>query len=174
MSASAQNDHRAAIAMDEAHKIIINTDGISDAEKLTPKFQKAYAEMLAQLTAPGFAHVLACHEAAHLFYLTMMGMKTYDPFPAKIEFDPATNDYGGTLASVTPGEIPPCAPGKFTDWFTLAAKAGAAGGVISRKLKSSPPPSKGTRSCGIEEIKRVRIPDRHAFVRSLTTGLNES
>jgi hypothetical protein len=112
--------------MDEAHKIIINTDGISDAEKLTPKFQKAYAEMLAQLTAPGFAHVLACHEAAHLFYLTMMGMKTYDPFPAKIEYDAATNDYGGTLASVTPGDIPKWTPGKFADWFTLAAKAHAA------------------------------------------------
>jgi hypothetical protein len=128
--------------MDEARKIVIDIDGISDAEKLTPKFQRAYAEMLAQLTVPGFAHVLACHEAAHLFYFTMLGMQTYEPCPAKIEYDPNTNDYGGTLAAVKLGEFPQWTPGKFSEWFTLVAKGHASGGVIARKLMPS------LRDCG--------------------------
>jgi hypothetical protein len=97
--------------------------------------------MLAQLTAPGFAHVLCCHEAAHLFYFTMAGTKNFKPFPAKLVYDPAIDDYGGTLASVQVLDLPKPVQGKEWEWFETLAKAHAAGGVIARKLMPSLPNS---------------------------------
>lgn len=115
--------------------IVINTDGISDEQKKTEKFNRAYREMLAQLTQPGFAHVLCCHEAGHLFYLTMAGMKEYDPLPARLEYDPKIDDYGGTLASVAPRDVPH--EGNLGEWIWTMARAYAAGGVLSKKLMPS-------------------------------------
>jgi hypothetical protein len=66
----------------------INTDGISDEEKATPKFQSFYQGMMAQLSKPGFIPVLCAHEAAHLIYFAAMGMTEYDPHPACIRYDP--------------------------------------------------------------------------------------
>ncbi len=115
----------------------INTDGISEQEKATPKFQSFYQGMLAQLTRPGFIRILCVHEAAHLVYFTMAGLKEYDPHPATIRFDPTINDYVGDLAGVKLNDLPPWQEGKFWEWFTLVAKGHAAGGVVARKLDPS-------------------------------------
>jgi hypothetical protein len=113
----------------------INTDDISDEQKGTEKFKRAYQEMYAMLTAPGFAHVLACHEAAHLFYFTKAGTKNYDPFPARLYYDPAIDDYGGTLASVQPLDLqPPKTAEQVNEWVWTMLMAHAAGGVVARKL----------------------------------------
>jgi hypothetical protein len=117
---------------------IINTDGISDEQKRTEKFKLAYREMYAQLTAPGFAHALACHEAAHLWYFTKAGVKSYDSFPAQLIYDPATDDYGGTLASVQLLEAePPKTEEEANECISNVLKGHAAGGVIARKVMPS-------------------------------------
>jgi hypothetical protein len=115
--------------------ITINTDGISDEQKKTEKFKRAYQEMYAHLSAPGFAHVLCCHEAAHLFYFTMAGMQNYDSFPAKLYYDAKIDDYDGTLASIQPCDLtPPKTEEEAEKWLWTVLKAHAAGGVIARKL----------------------------------------
>jgi hypothetical protein len=116
----------------------INTDGISDEQKATEKFKRAYREMYAQLTSPGFAHVLSCHEAAHLWYFTKAGLKQYEPLPAKLYYDPATDDYGGTLASVQLLEMEPLkTEEEAKEFLSNVLKGHAAGGVIARKLMPS-------------------------------------
>lgn len=60
----------------------------------------------------------------------------YDGFPAKIVYDPAIDDYGGTLASVKIRDMPPVS-GDTWNWLRTVAKAHAAGGVISRLLLPS-------------------------------------
>jgi len=120
--------------------ITIKTDGISDEQKQSPKYKKAYQEMYAYLSAPGIAHVISCHEAAHLFYFTMGGMKSYDSFPAKLYYDPSIDDYGGTLASVQPCDLKrPTTEEEANKWIWTMLKAHAAGGVIARKLMPSLP-----------------------------------
>jgi len=82
--------------------------------------------------------VISCHEAAHLFYFTMAGMKNYSPFPAKLYYDPSINDYSGTLASVQPCDLaPPTTEEEANKWLWTMLKAHAAGGVIARKLMPS-------------------------------------
>jgi hypothetical protein len=115
-------------------KIIINIDGISDGERATAKFQSAYADMMTQLSAPGFAHVLCAHEAAHALYFTIAGTKQFEPQTARIRFDPTINDYAGHLAAVQILDLPNWMPGKFAEWFSMVARAHAAGGVVARKL----------------------------------------
>jgi hypothetical protein len=117
--------------------ITINTDGISNEQKATTKFQTAYQDMLAQLSAPGFAHVLCAHEAAHVVYFTKAGMQNYDTLPARLKYDPQIDDYTGSLASIQPLDLAPCTEGKFWEWFFRLARAHAAGGVVARKLRSS-------------------------------------
>ena len=84
----------------KAAAITINTDGISDQQKATEKFQSAYRDMMGQLTAPGFIPVLCAHEAAHAIYFTLAGMKEFDPRPAELKYDPAIDDYTGSLATI--------------------------------------------------------------------------
>jgi hypothetical protein len=115
----------------------INTDGISDQEKAAAKFQIVYQGMMAQLSRPGFIPILCAHEAAHLVYFTMAGLKEYDPHPASIRYDPTIDDYVGDLAGVKLLDLPPWVEGKFWEWFGLVAKAHAAGGVVARKLDPS-------------------------------------
>jgi hypothetical protein len=117
--------------------ITINTDGISEEQKQTAKFKRAYQEMYDHLAA--FGHVIACHEAAHLYYFTMAGMKNYDPYPAKLCYEPTVDDYGGTLASVHPRDLEAPTAGKEAEWLWTIVKAHAAGGVIARKLMPSLP-----------------------------------
>ena len=112
----------------------INTDGISDEEKATPKFQSFYQGMMAKLSQPEFIPALCAHEAAHLFFLAAMGMTEYDPHPASIRYDPAIDDYVGDMAGVKPIEPSPWQKDKFQEWFTLLGCALAAGGVVARKL----------------------------------------
>src|SRR5713101_4328992 len=83
----------------ETNGITINTDGISEEQRATQKFKSAYNEMLAQLTAPGFAPVLCAHELAHLIYFGQLGETKYEPQPAKLRYDPAIVDYVGSLAA---------------------------------------------------------------------------
>jgi hypothetical protein len=115
----------------------INTDGISDEEKATPKFQSFYQGMMAQLSKPGFIPVLCAHEAAHLIYFAAMGMTEYDPHPACIRYDPAIDDYTGDMAGVKLIEPSAWQEGKFWEWFSLFGRALAAGGVVARKLDPS-------------------------------------
>ena len=118
--------------------IIINTDGISDEQKQTAKFRRAYQEMYAHLEA--FGHVISCHEAAHLVYLRAAGVENYNPFPAKLYYDRAKDDYEGTLASVHPLDSkPPIKEEEVNGWLWNVLKAHAAGGVIARKLAPSLP-----------------------------------
>ena len=114
--------------------ITINTDGISDEQKATQKFKSAYNEMLAQLTAPGFAPVLCAHEFAHLIYFGQLGEIKYEPQAARLRYDPAIDDYVGSLAAIQFLDMPMWTEGKFHEWLYKVAKGHAAGGVVARKL----------------------------------------
>jgi hypothetical protein len=115
----------------------INTDGISEAERASPKFQRVYQGMMAEMSRPGFIRILCCHEAAHLFYFKMAGTQNYDPHRTCIRFDPMLNDYVGDMAGVKINDLGRWEPGKYWEWFTAVAKAHVAGGVIARKLDPS-------------------------------------
>jgi len=138
--------------MNEPSKITIKTEGISNEEKNTEKFQSAYREMLAELSAPGFIPVLCAHEATHLIYLTMAGMKKFDALPPTITFDPAKNDYTGHFAAIKALDMPSWTPGKFHEWFSYIARAYVAPGVVARKLM---PSSVGGDSKDKERFKKV-------------------
>jgi hypothetical protein len=114
-------------------RITIDTTGISDEQKKTEKFQSAYRDMYKQLSAPGFIPVLCAHEAAHALYFAVLGVKTFEPCSAKIWFEPAINDYKGSLATVQPVDVPLWTPGNFWDWLLKIACAYAAGGVVVRE-----------------------------------------
>jgi hypothetical protein len=121
------------------HKVTINTDSITDEQKRSVKFQSAYQDMHRQLTAPQFAHVLSCHEAAHLFYFRIIGMRSHTVTPARLQYDPVMDDYLGILASVQILDPPPRAStqNEFEELLSRIARALAAGGVVSRKLMAS-------------------------------------
>jgi len=123
--------------MSTASKITINTDGISNAQRVTAKFQSAYRNMRAQLGAPGFIPVLCAHEAAHVIFFAIAGMKNYDTKPASLKYDPLIDDYVGSLASIQVLDLPPWTPGAFWEWFGKIACGHAAGGVVARKLMPS-------------------------------------
>lgn len=115
--------------------ITINTDSISDEQKKTEKFKRAYREMYTRLSVPEFAHAVCCHEAAHLYYLTIAGMKNYDAFPAELYYDPTIGDYGGTLASIQPRDLKALTTEEEAkQWLWTVLKSHAAGGVVSRKV----------------------------------------
>jgi len=121
----------------DSRKVLIDTHGITDEQKRSAKFKLAYQDMFTQLTAPGFAHVLCCHEAAHLFYFMMAGTKNYETFPARLRYDPAIGDYSGSMASVQILDMTAPTEGKVNEWLSKIARAHAAGGVVARKLMSS-------------------------------------
>ena len=132
--------------------IKIDTEGISEEQKATEKFQSAYREMMAQLTAPGFIPVLCAHEFAHAAYFGAAGVKNFKPMPPKIIYDPAIDDYKGHLAAYQPLDLPTWVPGQFDIWFSAIAKAHVAGGVVARKLM---PSSDGGDSDDKERFKKV-------------------
>src|SRR6266446_5700806 len=113
----------------EMSAITINTDGISDKQKASAKFRATYQGMMAQLSSPGFIPVLCTHEAAHLVYFTIAGVRTYEAIPAKIQYDSQSDDYVGSLASVQMLDIPKIVAGQFWELFFKIACAHAAGGV---------------------------------------------
>jgi hypothetical protein len=115
----------------------ISTDGISDKEKATYKFQSLFREMMAKLSQPEFVPVLCAHEAAHLIYFALMGNTQYNPHPASIRYDPKIDDYVGEMAGVQLIEPSAWQEGKFWEWFSLFGRALAAGGVVARKLDPS-------------------------------------
>ena len=78
---AAQNEPQMATASD----ITINTNGITDEQKATEKFQSAYRDMMAQLLAPGFIPVLCAHEAAHMLYFGSVGAKEFESFSSGVE-----------------------------------------------------------------------------------------
>ncbi len=117
----------------------INTYGIADEQKRSGKFQSAYQDMHRQLTAPQFAHALSCHEAAHLFYFRMVGMRSHKATPARLQYDPVMDNYFGSLASVQILDSLPrvSTQNEFEELLARIARALAAGGVVSRKLMAS-------------------------------------
>ncbi|MGC1370909.1 MAG: hypothetical protein WA824_02110 [Candidatus Sulfotelmatobacter sp.] len=118
--------------------VTIITDGISDEQKATAEFKSACRDMLTQLTAPGFAHVLSCHEAAHLSYFRILGTKNYQASPARLFYDPAIRDYSGSMATVRILDMDPVTNGsKVMEWLAKVACAHAAGGVVARRLMSA-------------------------------------
>ncbi|HEY4679150.1 MAG TPA: hypothetical protein VIJ01_18430 [Candidatus Angelobacter sp.] len=125
--------------MSESSKITINADGISAQQKATAKFQSAYQDMLFQLSAPGFIPVLCAHEAAHLVFFTMAGLKEYEPRPASLVYDPKIDDYVGHLAAIQMLDMSRWDEGDFWPWFHRVACGHAAGGVVARKLMPSSP-----------------------------------
>jgi hypothetical protein len=86
--------------------ITISTEGISDQQKATAKFQFTYRGMMAQQSSPGFIPVLCAHEAAHLVYFGFAGVTNYKAFPVRITYDPKADDFVGSLASVQILDIP--------------------------------------------------------------------
>jgi hypothetical protein len=119
------------------NRITIKTDGISAQQKGTIKFQTAYHDMLAQLSAPGFIPVLCAHEAAHLVFFTMAGLKEYEAKPASLAYDPKIDDYVGHLAAIQMLDMSGWEEGDFWPWFHKVACGHAAGGVVARKLMPS-------------------------------------
>jgi hypothetical protein len=119
--------------------VTINTDGITDEQKRSGKFQSAYQDMHRQLTAPQFAHVLSCHEAAHLFYFRMVGMRSHKARSARLQYDPVMDNYFGSLASVQILDSVPrvSTQNEFEELLARIARALAAGGIVSRKLMAS-------------------------------------
>src|SRR5580704_15102556 len=119
--------------------VTINTDGITDEQKRSGKFQSAYQDMHRQLTAPQFAHVLSCHEAAHLFYFRMVGMRSHKARSARLQYEPVMDNYFGSLASVQILDSVPrvSTQNEFQELLARIARALAAGGVVSRKLMAS-------------------------------------
>jgi len=89
---------------------------------------------MSQLTQPGFIRLLCAHEAAHLVYFKAAGTTQYQPCPAYIKYDPEIDDYVGNLAALKILDLSPWQEGKFWEWFSIVAKAHAAGGVVARKL----------------------------------------
>jgi len=113
---------------------MIATDGISDEQKATVKFQSAYADMMRKLTVPGFIAALCAHEAAHLIYYEMMGSVRYELLPPRLEYSPDKQAFTGHFAAIKLIEVPPCEADKWREWITMKANAEAAGGVVGRKL----------------------------------------
>jgi hypothetical protein len=128
-----------SISRIEPRKVTINIDGITDEQKCSGKFQFAYQDMHRRLTAPQFAHVLSCHEAAHLFYFRMIGMRNLKATPARLQYDPVMDEYFGSLASVQILDPVPrvSSLNEFEELLRRIARAFAAGGVVSRKLMAS-------------------------------------
>jgi hypothetical protein len=139
-------------AMSEPHETTIITDGISDEEKTTPEFQSFYRDMRAQLCAPGFIPVLCAHEAAHMAYFTLAGVKNFEPTPSQIRYDPTIGGYTAELAAVRPLDLPTWIEGQFGDWLFKIARAHAAGGVVARRLL---PSSDGGDNGDKEQFKDV-------------------
>jgi hypothetical protein len=117
--------------------IEIKTDGISEQQKATLKFQSAYKDMQAQLMEPGFIDTLCAHEATHLIYFAKAGTKEYDALPPTLTYDSAKDDYTGHLAAIKIRDISPWPPGKFNEWFSYIARAHAAPGLVARRLMPS-------------------------------------
>jgi len=159
------------IAQENSHKVKIDTEGLTDEQKRSAEFQSAYQDMLRQLTAPGFADVLCCHEAAHLFYFMLAGgAKNYQAFHASLRYDPLINDYSGSLASVQILDYPEMTEGKFPQYISNIARALSAGGVVARKLMADHP-AHGYDTTGGDQD------DKERFVRmcgQLNTKANTS
>jgi hypothetical protein len=112
----------------------INTDALSEEQKASADFQFVYRGMLAQLCQPGFGRALCMHEAAHLFYFSLIGNTSYDAHPASIYFSSKTRRHEGNLAAVQLHDLKPHQEGQFWQWFDIVARAHVAGGVVGRKL----------------------------------------
>lgn len=117
--------------------INIRTDGISQQQKATSKFQSFYQCVLTQINVPGFIDVLCAHEAAHLFYFTIAGTTDFAPCPTTIRYDSEIDDYVCDLAAIKILKMTMWTEGNFWDWFHKIACAHACGGVVARKLMPS-------------------------------------
>ena len=111
--------------------ITINTDGITDDQKKSPKFRFVHDGMLADLSIPGFIDVLCAHEAAHKLFLEMNGVTKFIYLPAKVKYDPVADNFVGDLAAVRPVDAPAPDLSKLKDWVATMALCYAAGGVVS-------------------------------------------
>jgi hypothetical protein len=114
--------------------MVIATDGISDEQKTTAKFQSTYADMARTLKAPGFLEALFAHEAAHLIYYEMMGPMRYTVLPPRIFYSPEREAFDGHFAAVLVEEPPLCEPHRWQEYVIRMAHAAVAGGVVGRKL----------------------------------------
>jgi hypothetical protein len=113
---------------------MIATDGISDELKATDKFQRAYTDMMRNLSAPGFIDALCAHEAAHLVYYEMMGPVRYESLTPRLEYNPEKQTFTGHYAAIMLTEEPLCEPHRLHEYVTMMANVQVAGGVVARKL----------------------------------------
>jgi hypothetical protein len=111
---------------------MITTDGISDEQKATVKFQAAYADMLCTLNTPGFIEALCAHEAAHLVYYEMMGPIRYELLPPRLEYDAQRQRFIGHFAAIMLAEEPLCEAQRWQEYITKMSHAQAAAGVFGR------------------------------------------
>jgi hypothetical protein len=118
---------------------MIATDGISDEQKATVKFQSAYADMMSKLTSPDFIPALCAHEAAHLVYYEMMGPIRYELLRPRLEYDPVRQRFTGHYAAIKLAENPLCDPHKWQEYITMMAALTLRAG--SSVVSSSLPPA---------------------------------
>src|SRR5277367_980958 len=109
---------------------MIATDGISDEQKATIKYQSAYADMMSKLTSPDFIPALCAHEAAHLIYYEMMGPIRYELLPPRLENDLKRQGFTGHYTAIKLAKNPLCEPHKWQEYITMMARAHVAGGVV--------------------------------------------
>jgi hypothetical protein len=117
--------------------ITINTEGITEQQKTTAKFQSFYQGVLSQLNVPGFIDVLCAHEAAHVFYFILAGSTQFEPHQTTISYDPKIDDYVSNLAGIQLLDLTMWTQGDFWPWLHKIACAHACGGVVARKLMPS-------------------------------------
>ena len=121
---------------------MIATDGISDEQKATVKFQSAYADMMSKLTSPDFIPALCAHEAAHLIY------------------DSVGQRFFGHYAAIQLAEEPLCEPHKWQEYVQMMARVHVAGGVVGRKLF---PASSGGDEVDKQNFKKLCADLTHHF-----------
>ncbi|WP_158790586.1 hypothetical protein [Granulicella sp. L60] len=114
--------------------MLIFTDGISDEQKVTAKFQSTYADMTRKLNEPDFMEALFAHEAAHLVYYEVMGPIRYTVSPPRIFYSPERQAFDGHFAAIQLEEEPLCEPHHWQEYVTNMARAAVAGGIVGRKL----------------------------------------
>jgi hypothetical protein len=139
---------------------MIATDGISDEQKATVKFQSAYADMMSKLTSPDFIPALCAHEAAHLIYYEMMGPIRYKLLPPRLEYDSVGQRFFGHYAAIQLAEEPLCEPHKWQEYVQMMARVHVAGGVVGRKLF---PASSGGDEVDKQNFKKLCADLTHHF-----------
>ena len=145
--------------------IIIDTPGITEEQKSTPKFQQALAELVAQLSDPNFVDATCWHEAAHVVYLKTLGIEV-DYIKPHIRYVPEDGDYELCSAAIKARRRGIPLPGRkqiiawLDEYLVSIACALAAGGVAECKR---------SEMLGMPSLSALDGGDRRQFVELCDT-----